>query len=85
MLAGVLWMFGIGIFTSLSQEAIIIGTMLAAYIFAKPKFGNLLIPFILLLAVIMSGVAGKARFIGCELNADSADVHHALILTGRLF
>lgn len=74
MLAGVLWMFGIGIFTSLSQEAIIIGTMLAAYIFAKPKFSNLLIPFILLLAVIMSGVAGKL---------DLSDVN--LMLTQPMF
>ncbi|MCG9557220.1 benzoate/H(+) symporter BenE family transporter [Vibrio kanaloae] len=74
MLAGVLWMFGIGIFTSLSQEAIIIGTMLTAYIFAKPKFSNLLIPFILLLAVIMSGVAGKL---------DLSDVN--LMLTQPMF
>jgi benzoate membrane transport protein len=74
MLAGVLWMFGIGIFTSLSQEAIIIGTMLAAYIFAKPKFSNLLIPFILLLAVIISGVAGKL---------DLSDVN--LMLTQPMF
>ncbi|OEE11881.1 hypothetical protein OAY_20410 [Vibrio cyclitrophicus ZF205] len=59
MLAGVLWMFGIGMFSSMSQEAVIISTMLAAYILAKPRFGNLLIPFILLLAAMMSGIAGK--------------------------
>jgi len=59
MLAGVLWSFGVGIFSSIAQEALIICTMLAAFIFAKPRFGNLLIPFILLIAVILSALSGK--------------------------
>ncbi|SON52845.1 benzoate/H(+) symporter BenE family transporter [Vibrio tapetis] len=76
MLAGVLWSFGIGIFTSLEQEGIIIATMLAAFVIAKPKLGNFLIPIILMLAVLMSGLAGKL-----DLSAVSLTLTLPLFIT----
>ncbi|MBW3698336.1 benzoate transporter BenE [Vibrio sp. T187] len=59
MLAGVLWSFGVGIFSSLTQELVIVLGMLMVFILGKQVFGNLLIPFILLLAVTISGFTGK--------------------------
>jgi len=59
MLAGILLQFGLGLFTSLRQELLIVVVMLALFIFAKARLGNLLIPSIFLIALVMCTGMGK--------------------------
>ncbi|MEZ8826417.1 benzoate/H(+) symporter BenE family transporter [Vibrio amylolyticus] len=59
MLAGVLLQFGLGVFSSLMQEAQIVLVMLAMFILAKTWLKNLLIPSIFIVALLMCASLGK--------------------------
>ncbi|MFM2586933.1 benzoate/H(+) symporter BenE family transporter [Vibrio sp. TBV020] len=59
MLAGILLQFGLGLFTSLMEELLIVAVMLALFILAKVRLGNLLIPCIFLTALVMCIGMGK--------------------------
>ncbi|MEZ9479764.1 benzoate/H(+) symporter BenE family transporter [Vibrio splendidus] len=59
MLAGILLQFGLGLFTSLMEEAQVVAVMLAVFILAKARLGNLLIPSIFIIALVMCVGFGK--------------------------
>ncbi|WP_061038071.1 benzoate/H(+) symporter BenE family transporter [Vibrio coralliirubri] len=59
MLAGILLQFGLGLFTSLMVEAQVVAVMLAVFILAKARLGNLLIPSIFIIALVMCVGFGK--------------------------
>ncbi|MDP2571842.1 benzoate/H(+) symporter BenE family transporter [Vibrio penaeicida] len=59
MLAGILLQFGLGLFTSLMEEVHIVAAMLAVFILAKVRLGNLLIPSIFIIALVMCVGLGK--------------------------
>ncbi|MDN3617607.1 benzoate/H(+) symporter BenE family transporter [Vibrio gallaecicus] len=59
MLAGILLQFGLGLFTSVMEEGLIIFVMLAIYMVARVRLGNLLIPSIFIVALIMCIGMGK--------------------------
>ncbi|OMO28745.1 benzoate/H(+) symporter BenE family transporter [Vibrio lentus] len=59
MLAGILLQFGLGLFTSLMEEVQIVAVMLAVFILAKARLGNLLIPSIFVIALVMCIGFGK--------------------------
>ncbi|CAH7148904.1 putative transport protein YdcO [Vibrio chagasii] len=59
MLAGILLQFGLGLFTSLMEEVQIVAVMLAVFILAKSRLGNLLIPSIFVIALVMCVGFGK--------------------------
>ncbi|PKF81478.1 hypothetical protein CW749_02225 [Vibrio sp. vnigr-6D03] len=59
MLAGILLQFGLGLFTSLMEEIHIVAVMLAVFILAKVRLGNLLIPSIFIIALVMCVGLGK--------------------------
>ncbi|NOH94186.1 benzoate/H(+) symporter BenE family transporter [Vibrio sp. AIC-3] len=59
MLAGILLQFGLGLFTSLMEEAQVVTVMLAVFILAKARLGNLLIPSIFIIALVMCVGFGK--------------------------
>lgn len=59
MLAGILLQFGLGLFTSLMEEVQIVAVMLAVFILAKARLGNLLIPSIFIIALVMCVGFGK--------------------------
>ncbi|MFO6422187.1 benzoate/H(+) symporter BenE family transporter [Motilimonas sp. KMU-193] len=59
MLAGVLLQFGLGIFTALLDEWLIVVVMLAVYIIAKLCWGHYLIPGIMAIAILLSALTGK--------------------------
>ncbi|MEZ9999728.1 benzoate/H(+) symporter BenE family transporter [Vibrio lentus] len=59
MLAGILLQFGMGLFTSLMEEVQIVAVMLAVFILAKARLGNLLIPSIFVIALMMCVGFGK--------------------------
>ncbi|MFS1463109.1 hypothetical protein BCT35_20485 [Vibrio lentus] len=59
MLAGILLQFGLGLFTSLMEEVQIVAVMLAVFILAKARLGNLLIPSIFVIALVMCVGFGK--------------------------
>ncbi|OQQ02354.1 hypothetical protein BK411_22150 [Vibrio splendidus] len=59
MLAGILLQFGLGLFTSLMAEAQVVAVMLAVFILAKARLGNLLIPSIFIIALVMCVGFGK--------------------------
>lgn len=59
MLAGILLQFGLGLFTSLMEEVQVVAVMLAVFILAKTRLGNLLIPSIFIIALVMCVGFGK--------------------------
>jgi benzoate membrane transport protein len=59
MLAGILLQFGLGLFTSLMEEVQIVTVMLAVFVLAKSRLGNLLIPSIFAIALVMCIGLGK--------------------------
>ncbi|WP_295891738.1 benzoate/H(+) symporter BenE family transporter [uncultured Vibrio sp.] len=59
MLAGVLLQFGLGVFSSLMQEAQIVLVMLTMFIMAKSWLKNVLIPCIFIVAIVMCIGMGK--------------------------
>ncbi|MEZ9447719.1 benzoate/H(+) symporter BenE family transporter [Vibrio splendidus] len=59
MLAGILLQFGLGLFTSLMEEVQVVAVMLAVFILAKARLGNLLIPSIFIIALVMCVGFGK--------------------------
>ncbi|MCE0555378.1 benzoate/H(+) symporter BenE family transporter [Motilimonas sp. E26] len=59
MLAGVLLQFGLGIFTALLDEWLLVVVMLAVYIIAKVHWGHYLIPGILVISILLSALMGK--------------------------
>ena len=59
MLAGILLQFGLGLFASLMEEVQIVAAMLAVFVLAKSRLGNLLIPSIFVIALVMCGGFGK--------------------------
>ncbi|MFA0225626.1 benzoate/H(+) symporter BenE family transporter [Vibrio splendidus] len=59
MLAGILLQFGLGLFTSLMEDVQVVAVMLAVFILAKARLGNLLIPSIFIIALVMCVGFGK--------------------------
>ncbi|MEZ8729362.1 benzoate/H(+) symporter BenE family transporter [Vibrio splendidus] len=59
MLAGILLQFGLGLFMSLMEEVQVVAVMLAVFILAKARLGNLLIPSIFIIALVMCVGFGK--------------------------
>ncbi|NVD07990.1 benzoate/H(+) symporter BenE family transporter [Vibrio sp. JPW-9-11-11] len=53
MLAGILLQFGLGLFNSLVEEGWVVIIMLALYIVAKKRWGTLLLPGIVIVALIL--------------------------------
>ena len=67
MLAGILIQFGLGIFSELMQETLLIVLMLAMFILTKSWFKNLLIPAIFLMVVTACFGLGKLDVSGMKL------------------
>ncbi|WP_028022056.1 benzoate/H(+) symporter BenE family transporter [Enterovibrio calviensis] len=59
MLAGILLQFGLGLFSSLAEEGLVVFVMLAVFIVARTWLGNLLVPSIFIIALGMCIGMGK--------------------------
>lgn len=69
MLAGILFNFGLSVFTSLQQDVWLVGLMCATYLFSKQYQPRYAIPLVLVVAVLYASLQGQLSL---------AQVHFAL-------